>query len=49
MENAIVDRRILLSGMALTGAEVPRQSPEYALMLPGGSRTCSRSTRAKLW
>jgi peroxiredoxin len=39
---------LLLSGMALTGAEVPRQSPEYALMLPGGQHELLSKYKGKV-
>src|SRR3954465_10906642 len=39
---------LLLSGMALMGAEVPRQSPEYALMLPGGQQDLLSKYKGKV-
>jgi cytochrome oxidase Cu insertion factor (SCO1/SenC/PrrC family) len=39
---------VLLSGLALTGAEIPRQSPEYALTLPGGQQELLSKYKGKV-
>ena len=39
---------LLLSGLALMGAEVPRQSPEYALTLPGGQQELLSKYKGKV-
>jgi cytochrome oxidase Cu insertion factor (SCO1/SenC/PrrC family) len=45
---AIVAAGLFFSGIALVGAEVPRQSPEFALTLPGGQQELLSKYKGKV-
>ena len=45
---AIIAAGLLITGMTLMAAEVPRQSPEYALMLPGGKQELLSKYKGKV-